>query len=106
MKTYTAGSLIRHYRAAKSWEPDQPFVKIDWATTLTASEWLAWFRWRLDEKASRGQERTGRKLAWDWQRDCQALARSLAGRIIVRRSNYPLVIRDLHGRVDHLLETS
>jgi len=104
MKTYSAGSLIRHYRAAKAWDPDREFVQIDWCTILTAREWLAWFREFLDAKINRGDQRSGRKLAWDWQRDCRNLADNLRRRIINRRSNYPLVIRDLHGRIDHRLE--
>lgn len=39
-KTYSAGSLLRHYHAAKTWEPEAPFVRVDWCTVLTAQEWL------------------------------------------------------------------
>jgi hypothetical protein len=98
--TYSAGSLVRTYRAARAWEPDHDFIKIDWCTTLTAREWLRWFRQRLDEKASRGDVRTGRKLDPTWQRDCRNLARDLK-RVRVYRSNYPMIARDFHGRIDH-----
>jgi hypothetical protein len=53
-KTYTTQSLIATYRAAKTWEPDAPFVRTSWHEVLTAQEWLAWFRGCLNAKINRG----------------------------------------------------
>lgn len=57
-KQYSAASLVRHYRAAKAWEPGTAFVQLDWATTLTAEEWLDWFRACLHRKITAVDPRT------------------------------------------------
>jgi hypothetical protein len=50
--TYTINSLISTYRAAKTWEPDAPFLKVH-GEVLTAGEWIAWYRSCLSAKINR-----------------------------------------------------
>lgn len=67
MRTYTARQLITCYRWCR--QHPQGHVPIDRFETLTADEWVAWFRRCLDLKVSatlRGFHH-GRKWDKEWQ---------------------------------------
>jgi hypothetical protein len=98
VKTYTASSLIQTYKAARTWPPDGPFVKMDWCTTLTARQWLRWFRCALSEKINRESKPVGRKHSDVWQREARFVADDLRRRVVVRQSHYPTALRDLAQR--------
>jgi hypothetical protein len=89
---YSAASLLRHYKAARSWEPDRPFVCTStWGDVLTAREWLRWFQDCLMRKiASHEPAPTGRKHSDTWQLECERLARAVnTPRLIVRYCPIP-----------------
>lgn len=103
MRTYTASSLVKTYKAARTWAPDAPFVAINdgWGTVLTASEWLEWFREKLMVKIHRHDPLPrGRKHSTAWQMDCSRLARMLKGNYYTRVSDCP---RELRSRLAHRL---
>lgn len=101
MLQYSVNSLIATYKAAKKWEPNQPFVKVDWCTTLTAAQWLTWFRKCLQAKINSHlpvlNQGFARKCRPDWQMEASNLAWALSHKLVIRRSHYPLVMMDLAG---------
>lgn len=81
-RTYTIRTLLETYKWAKA--HPHGIIPIDWATQLTGTEWLRWFRQCLDAKISSTMPQVGRK--WDdlWQIEAQRTARAVNSRQVVR----------------------
>lgn len=101
--SYTAAQLVQAVQVAKARLAAgvcDRFNTSDWASDpMTVTEYLAWFRKCLHEKASRGQVRHGRKLSGIYQLELSRDAQRLRG----LGSGNRLVTPEVRARVgDHI----
>ena len=82
---YTAAQLVKMHGIASAADPSDTFTVRSWTgDTMTAADWLRWFRRKLHTKINGPITPAGRKHDPDWQRQTmQFAARANTPRLIL-----------------------